>query len=128
MVYTLLVVDNNELIQDLLYHILGKDDDGCIALRVSDGPEALRLLESREVHLVIADNEMPDLSGIELTRKIAARWPDIAIVLLSDDLTEKEETDAIRAGASSVISKPFDATALLRLVRKLRVKSMQEVE
>jgi CheY-like chemotaxis protein len=88
------------------------EDMGFEVLDAADGREALDLLESRpDVDLVFSDCRMPRMTGPELARTAARRWPSLRIVLASahHDLPKPEWP---------LISKPYSAGALERVIRR----------
>jgi two-component system response regulator YesN len=76
------------------------------AVEASNGLEALKLFEERDVDIVITDIRMPRMSGLELTRKLRENHPEIAVVLLTsfDDFAYMKE--AIKLGVIDYIHKP----------------------
>ena len=113
---SVLVVDDEPLNRDLLRRFLGRDFD---VLEAEDAMAALALLGERSVDVVICDHLMPGRSGTELAHDIRARWPDLAVLLLTgyDDAPEVEA--AVRDGAIlEVIAKPWAAARLRASVAK----------
>ena len=94
---------------------------GYDVIEASDGAEALNLLKSRTVDLVISDINMPNLDGLELTRRLRQlpgfiRTP-ILLLTTESDPTKKAEGRA--AGATGWIVKPFNQDQLLAVVAKI---------
>jgi two-component system chemotaxis response regulator CheY len=87
-------------------------------LEAGDGAEALTLLETHPVGLVLTDINMPKMNGIELLRAVRAspRWHDIPVVMITAEGGEESVQDAIELGANSFILKPFNISVLRRLV------------
>ena len=86
-----------------------------------DGLVALSLLQTRAVDLVITDVHMPNMGGIELTRRLRAlpgfgRTP---ILLLTTESDPAKKTEGRAAGATGWIVKPFSQDQLLALVAKV---------
>jgi CheY-like chemotaxis protein len=97
---------------------------GCSVTSVADGEEALRLLETRSVDLVLADLRMPGLTGWELARR--AREPgarhkdrDILIVGLTASPLPEDARRARAAGMDEVLVKPVDEAALRAVLDRL---------
>jgi CheY-like chemotaxis protein len=80
-------------------------EDSVDVVTASDAAEALMVLETRKVDAVVADVRMPGVSGHELRRRIAARWPGVPVHLMS-------AYDA----SPDVLPKPMDRARLLQLV------------
>jgi DNA-binding NarL/FixJ family response regulator len=69
----------------------------------TDGAEALRLAEDLHPQLVVMDIRMPGIDGLEATRGIKSRWPEIKVLVLSMYQGQQEEARA--AGADLFVSK-----------------------
>lgn len=94
-----------------------------------DAAEALLMLGSEPVDVLITDHNMPGASGIELIEKVqaASQWADIPIIMLTgcNDRTLKRR--ALDAGATDLLSKPIDQEDLLaRLNSVIRLKRSQD--
>jgi len=115
----LLIVDDSipvrKILMNALSYIKLPIDE---ILEAGDGAEALRLLETHSVGLVLTDINMPKMNGIELLRAVRAspQWHDIPVVMISAEGGEASVQDAIELGANSFILKPFNIAVLRRLV------------
>jgi two-component system, chemotaxis family, chemotaxis protein CheY len=94
---------------------------GYEVLEASDGAEALNLLRSRSVDMVITDVNMPNMNGIELTRQLrtllhCARTP---IILLTTESDPAKKNEGRAAGATGWMVKPFNQEQLLAVVAKV---------
>jgi CheY-like chemotaxis protein len=108
----ILIVDPNKDIRDLLTEMLEfmnykvfTTDDGNIALK--------ELEKNNDIKLVISQVTLPELGGLDLTRRIKQDFPGVGVFLLSNDiyLTEKDAEDA---GALACISSPFSMDTVVR--------------
>ena len=84
---------------------------------VGGAGDALLRLEEGNFGLVVSDVHMPKIDGIELLTAIKRRWPDLPVVLMTAFATVSKAVAAIREGAIDYIVKPFDAQALISMVR-----------
>lgn len=80
--------------------------------------EALEWLAEHSADLVISDQRMPGMSGIELLKTIRTRWPDVQRILLSGWTSEIPKADLDLAGLFRVFPKPWDETELRRSIRE----------
>ncbi len=80
------------------------------------GQQALDVLESRTVDLVLTDLKMPGMSGIELLRAVHERQPDTMVVLMTAYGTIETAVEAVKAGAYDYITKPVNQEELLLLL------------
>lgn len=83
-----------------------------------NGREALESLSTDSVALVISDQKMPGMSGIELLKEVRTRWPAVERILLSGWTSEISAADLEAAGLFCVIAKPWDDAELRRAIRK----------
>ncbi|NIS82392.1 MAG: response regulator [Anaerolineales bacterium] len=85
---------------------------------VGDGLSALTVAHELEPDLVITDNQMPNLTGIELIRRLHRDKPHIPIILMTSEGSESLAVDAMRAGASDYLTKPFEAEQMLQAIER----------
>jgi len=89
---------------------------GYIVHSVGDGMSAFTLARETEPNLVIADNQMPGMTGIDLIRRLHQERPHLPVILMTVDGSESLAIDALRAGAVDYLTKPFEAELLLAAV------------
>jgi two-component system, cell cycle sensor histidine kinase and response regulator CckA len=114
---TLLVVDDDPMIRDMETQILRLQ--GYTVLPAEGAAEALRLAhEAAAIHLLITDFLMPDVDGLELTRRFRAVHPKTPVLMVSGSLPllrdGTEDLDRVE-----FLAKPFAFNELLRKVRTL---------
>ena len=94
--HTVLCVDDEEGILHSLKRLLRKEDYRL--LTSSSGAEALKILEKNDVHLVISDQRMPQMSGTEFFAAVKERYPDTIRVILSGYTDVDSITESINKG------------------------------
>ena len=86
--------------------------------------EAIDLLKTTSVDLVITDLKMPRISGIDLVRYVRENLPDTAVMMVTGFATIESAVEAIKTGAEEYLSKPFTdeelAAAVERVLAKLK--------
>ncbi|MBN1380484.1 MAG: response regulator [Deltaproteobacteria bacterium] len=117
---SILVTDDNESIRIVIRRILEKKGYQNV-YEVGDGMSAFQLLKSQKIDLIIADWNMPVMSGIELLKKVRqdneiSKTPFIVVSV--EGLDVSMET-AFQSGVSDFISKPFTAEALIASLEKV---------
>ena len=92
-------------------------------MEAANATEALRILDSFQLELVITDFVMPNMNGFQLTAHIRQKWPHMPILLMSGYLSP--EIAEIISGWSGVefIPKPIDTPTLIAAVDRLASKS-----
>jgi two-component system KDP operon response regulator KdpE len=110
----ILVVDDGPQITRVLRTTLSSQG---YEIRVANEAEsALDVVNDWHPELIITDLSMPDISGIELTRKVRAK-SEVPIIVLSVRGEERSKIEALDAGADDYVTKPFSMTELLARVR-----------
>lgn len=87
-------------------------------LEAQSAPAALVILAEHPVHVIITDMRMPVMSGADLLRVVAQRWPTIARVLLTGYADLSVTTTAIREGLLDHLTKPWEPQELLDCVEQ----------
>ena len=122
---TVLVVDDEPNIIEALK--MSIQDDGMDVLTASGGRDALNILRTHEVDVVISDIRMPDISGVELLRKAGKIAPNTAIIMITAFSTPETAIEALQNGACDYITKPFRMDdlrgALRRALEKKRLST-----
>jgi len=109
-----LIVDDDKQIRNFLNDILKMS--GYEVECASNGKEALRLLQCKKFDLLITDNKMPKMDGLELTKSIKNMNIDIKIIIISGEEIEKSFTEL---GISEFFRKPLRYKNLLKSLERL---------
>jgi len=113
----LLLVDDEENILRALVRLLRRD--GYRILTANSGQEGLMLLAEHEVGVIISDQRMPEMSGVEFLGEVKERYPDTVRIVLSGYTDLNSVTDAINQGAIyKFLTKPWDDELLRKNVQK----------
>ncbi|MFY7998917.1 MAG: PP2C family protein-serine/threonine phosphatase [Candidatus Kapaibacteriota bacterium] len=123
----ILIADDSEDMQMLLFQYVKKW--GHEVVIAQDGEEALQVLETSDIQLVISDWAMPKMSGVDLCRAVRERFGDkryIYIILLTARQEQEDLVTGMEAGADDFIRKPFNKDELrVRLRAGERTLQMQ---
>jgi DNA-binding NtrC family response regulator len=120
---TVLVVDDEEGVRASIRVIL---EDTCEVLEAKTGADALELLRTREVDLVMLDQRMPGEPGIDVLPRVKAADPSTVVVLATAVHDVRTAVEALRRGAYDYITKPFDVDDILMLVERALEKRALE--
>ncbi len=112
----ILICDDEEGIRESLKLILEKDYDLAFA---TNGNEAINTLKKNPIDIVIMDIKMPRIDGIETIRKLKELQPNLKILIASGYKSAETAQEAVKAGASNYIVKPFERKEVLTAVQKL---------
>lgn len=115
----ILIIDDDEMSRGLLRLVL--EYDGCHCIEAESGARGLSLLESQPFDMIILDNAMLVMSGMELLSRLRHRphKPDIPVIMGTGLLNEEIRENATRLGAFAIIGKPYDFGELRSMVAQL---------
>jgi putative two-component system response regulator len=102
---TCLIVDDEIRLRQVLVQLMRSDGFQCV--EAANGAEALEVLARQGVQLVISDLRMPKMDGTELLREIRARYPDIAVVIISANVDVQVAVQCLAIGAMDYLVKPY---------------------
>lgn len=117
----ILLADDHAVVRAGLRMLLGADAELQIVGEAETGAEALRLAAELEPDVVLMDISMPDLNGIEATRRIKAAHPDIAVLALTMHEDDQYFFEMLAAGASGYVPKraaPNDLITAIHAVQQ----------
>lgn len=107
-----LVVDDSAAIRKILQRVLRQTG---MAIRTiheaGDGQEALALLATNRVDLVLSDINMPNMDGLQLLKSLkeAEEWRNVPVVMITTEGGETKVAEAVKLGAAGYVRKPFTA-------------------
>lgn len=113
-----LVVDDQELVRDGFAMVLDHEDDIDVVGGAGTGVEAIEAARDRRPDVVLMDIRMPQMDGLEATRRIVAEaeWPVKVIILTTFD-PDEYVYEALKAGASAFVLKDIPRAELVSAVR-----------
>jgi DNA-binding NtrC family response regulator len=117
-----LIIDDDELFVASLSDFLSGKDFKVSSART--GKEGMTIFERQQPALVLLDQKLPEMEGIEVCRKILEMDPRTKVILVTAYATVRCAVDAIKAGAFNYLSKPFELDELL-IIMDMAVKNVQ---
>jgi DNA-binding NarL/FixJ family response regulator len=108
-----LIVDDQTLFRSGLARLLEVDDRVAVVGVAVDGLEAIQLAEGLKPDVVLMDIKMPNLDGIEATRRIVSDNPMTRVLMLSTFDADNNVIQALKAGASGYVLKDSQASAIV---------------
>lgn len=112
--HSILVVDDELLIRDLLYDFF--HGQGWEIALAENGEKALRIIESRKIDLVLTDLKMPDMDGMTLTKQLRESHPEIPVVVMTGYPSVDSAVEALRSKVADYIVKPFNINRLYKVI------------
>lgn len=119
----ILVVDDEIKITELLEAFLKLE--GYNIYKAYDGRAALDIFEREEIHIIILDLMLPQISGEDICKKIRAK-SDVPIIMLTAKVHEENKIEGLSIGADDYITKPFSARELVSRVAAIMRRAYKE--
>lgn len=112
---TVLVVDDDDPIRRMLTRLLGISEHKFVVHEACDGASALAELSSTDFDLILLDQMMPDMSGLDVLQELrkGQRNRETTVIMLTAHTDHKQVMASLEAGANFYISKPFEPQELL---------------
>ncbi|MEY4528004.1 MAG: hypothetical protein RL768_1723 [Nitrospirota bacterium] len=112
-----LLAEDHRLVRAGIHALLDRMAGVEVVGEVSDGMEALKVVEAIQPDLVLMDVAMPGLNGLEAASRISKQWPAVRIIMLSMHANEEYLRQALKAGAMGYLLKGADLVELEQAIR-----------
>ncbi|MCA9473323.1 MAG: response regulator [Nitrospirales bacterium] len=115
----ILIIDDDRAFRWMLQQIL--EIHGYVCRDVEDGEKALHAIDTEHFDLMISDQNMPGMTGLQLLQQLSSRPKDKIppVILVTGYLPDSLRSSAQRAGVDAFLTKPFTHTELLSVVRQV---------
>lgn len=114
------LADDHELVREGLRSMLESFGGLDVVGEAADGREALAAVDEGRPDVAVLDITMPELNGVEVTRRVRERWPDVRVLVLSVHTDEEHVLEALDAGALGYVQKHADKRVLRDALDALR--------
>lgn len=107
-----LIVDDSAAIRKILVRVLGQTDLPITRIHeASDGQEALNIVASSDVSLILSDINMPNIDGLELLSQLRTtpKWKQLSVIMITTEGSQAKVLQAVQLGARGYVRKPFTA-------------------
>ncbi|MDW8002993.1 MAG: response regulator [Deltaproteobacteria bacterium] len=123
-----LVVDDFATMRKIIKNILKQIDIETVA-EAENGKQALEILRSEKIDLIISDWIMPEMTGIEFLKacKSDENIKKIPFIMVTAEAQKSSVIEAIQSGVDNYIVKPFTPEKLKEAIEKAKAKVMQEL-
>ena len=112
-----IICDDQAIVRDGLVMLLKLEPDIEVVGTTGDGAEAVELVVEKRPDLILMDLKMPIMNGVEATRQIRMKYPEVKVLVLTTYADDEWVFDAIQAGASGYLLKDTPREELIRAVR-----------
>jgi len=124
MATNVLVVDDESRVRFTIKAIL--DRAGYNVMQASSGNEALDHLERESIAVALIDVKMAEMDGLELLQRVRARWPYVAVILITAYPSVPNAVSAMKLGASHYLEKNFTKETLLDTIKRAQAEAAGE--
>ena len=118
-----LTCDDQAIVRDGLAMLLRLEPDIQIAGKAANGAEAAEMVGKEKPDIVLADIKMPVMNGVEATREIKIKCPDVKVLVLTTHDANEWVFGAIRSGASGYLLEDTPCEELVKAIRRVLNKS-----
>ncbi|MCI1985596.1 MAG: response regulator transcription factor [Lactobacillus sp.] len=113
-----LIVDDHEMVRLGISTYLGVQPDLEVVGQATDGQQGLDMALTLRPDVILMDLVMPNMDGIESTKRILKAWPKARIIILTSFIDDEKVYPAIEAGAASYILKTATAAEIADAIRQ----------
>lgn len=113
------LADDHTMVRQGICQFLEESQGIAVVAEAADGREALRLVGEHRPDVAVLDIQMPEMTGVEATRRIRSHFPEVRILILTAYDDDPYVSALIRAGADGYILKSAPAEDLVRAVRQV---------
>nr|WP_304213461.1 response regulator transcription factor [Fredinandcohnia onubensis] len=114
--WNVLIVEDQSIVRQGLKLMLEQDGKIRVMAEAENGEEAIKKMEAHVIDVVLMDIRMPVMNGLEATRKIKERWPNVKILILTTFNDDEYAIQALKYGANAFLLKTSDQNTLIHAV------------
>lgn len=114
-----ILIDDQQIIREGLKMLLSLDDDINIVAEGTDGSEALELIEKYNPDVLLMDIKMPIMNGVEATKLVKEKYPDIKILILTTFNDNDYIFDSLKNGANGYLLKDADSDEIIYAIKNV---------
>lgn len=115
-----LIVEDHKLMRVGLKSLFDGYPEISIIAEAESGKEAIEKARAYKPDVILMDIGLPDINGIETTKKILEQFNNMKIIMLTSHITEKEVLDSLAAGANAYIMKDINTEILMMVIKTVK--------
>jgi len=113
----IVLIDDHVLFREGIRRILDFEDDFEVVAEGSDGENAMRLVDTYQPDVVLMDINMERVNGVEATKQLVEKYPQLKVIILSIHDDENYVTHALKSGAQGYLLKDMDSESLVQAIK-----------
>ena len=113
-----LIVDDEKIEREGLKYLLSREEGERKVFEASNGKQALQIIRTEDIQLILTDIKMPHMDGLELSRRAKEENPALQIVIFSGYSDFSFAQEAIRYGVTEYILKPVNPEDFHKVIQK----------
>lgn len=119
MIIKVVLVDDHSIVREALKQTISNEKDIRILGEARNGQEGIQLVQNTRPHVVILDFILPDMTGLDVTKKLIQWDPDIKILILTAAINDLVPFRLLEAGAHGFLTKDTSSEELIHAIRQL---------
>jgi DNA-binding NarL/FixJ family response regulator len=116
---TIVLADDHPIFHEGLRVLLEAEPDFTVIGKANDGLETIRLIEKLQPDVLLVDWAMPNVNGLEVTRQVRKRFPQVQIIILTMHANEAYVVEALNSGAAGYILKESSFNEVIKGIREV---------
>jgi two-component system chemotaxis response regulator CheY len=123
---TIMIVDDSRIMRNTVKGVFSGVQSACNFVEANNGEEALALLDTQSIDLILLDWNMPKLSGIDFLKQVRAmdKFKELPIIMVTSEAAKFNVIEALKNGATDYITKPIKLDLFKSKLEKLRLFRM----
>jgi DNA-binding NarL/FixJ family response regulator len=117
-ILNVLIVDDHPILRVGLRNLLQLESDIKVVAEAGTGEQALEIVRRTPLDVVVLDINLPSMNGLQVTSRLKADYPRVAVVLVTGYDDSEQRLHAMRVGASAYLPKDTEADVLVNVVRQ----------
>jgi two-component system chemotaxis response regulator CheY len=116
-----MVVDDSRIMRNIVKNTFSELKIPCQFVEAANGREALTMLKSQTIHLVLLDWNMPELSGLDFLKEVRAidQYKDMPLIMVTSESAKYNVIEALKNGATDYIIKPVNEKTFTEKLSKV---------
>ena len=120
---TVMVVDDSRIMRNIVKNTFSEMKIPCDYLEAANGKDALEMLLTNTVHLILLDWNMPEVSGLDFLKQVRTmdQYKELPIIMVTSEAAKYNVIEALKCGATDYIIKPINQKAFKEKLSKITI-------